>query len=230
MSACITRFLLVLAGLVQVQAFVPLSPALPSRARLPPVSHSVTMQLNPWGKDETSRFRDMLIRAVRTNNSKGKQVMAHEETDTRDESEVQVPVAPEETDSRDESEVPEYLTRQLNSLFPKVARMALFDNLKSVPSLVLAAHSSAGSSATVGGCMRSKVEKYQHMSPDAKKKVYEDMMFVSDLATVTLGAVILMLLVGDGVKIFHEFRVLYPDLQFQRELLQYQADLSMSSL
>jgi len=62
----------------------------------------------------------MLIRAVRTNNSKGKQVMAHEETDTRDESEVQVPVAPEETDSRDESEVPEYLTRQLNSLFPKV--------------------------------------------------------------------------------------------------------------
>jgi len=44
------RFLLVLAGLVQVQAFVPLSPVLLSRARLPPVSHSVTMQLNPWGK------------------------------------------------------------------------------------------------------------------------------------------------------------------------------------
>jgi len=62
----------------------------------------------------------MLIRAVRTNNSKGKQVMPHEKTDTRDESEVQVPVAPEETDSGDESEVPEYLTRQLNSLFPKV--------------------------------------------------------------------------------------------------------------
>ena len=71
-------------------------------------------------QDETLRFRDMLIRAVRTNNSKGKQVMPHEKTDTRDESEVQVPVAPEETDSGDESEVPEYLTRQLNSLFPKV--------------------------------------------------------------------------------------------------------------
>ena len=29
--------------------------------------------------------------------------------------------------------------------------MALIDDLKSVPSLVLAAHSSAGSSATIGG-------------------------------------------------------------------------------
>jgi len=74
----------------------------------------------------------MLIRAVRTNNSKGKQVMAHEETDTRGESEVQVPVAPEETDSRDESEVPEYLTRQLNSLFPKVVCL-WFCNVGSSP-------------------------------------------------------------------------------------------------
>ena len=36
--------------------------------------------------------------------------------------------------------------------------------------------------------------------------------------------------VGDALKIYHEFRLYYPDLLFQKEFLEYHADLSMSKL
>jgi len=208
---------------------VPLSPpAFTSPARLS-LRHAssyrysvVTMQQNLWDKDETSRFREMLTRAVRTNKqstNKGKV--------------KKIVIAQKETESAEESEVQEYVTwytKYTKMIFPEVARIALFDNLKSVPSLLFATQSSAGSSATVGGCMRNNVANYQNMTPEEKKKIYENALFVSNLATVTLGMVILALLVGDALKIYHEFRLYYPDLQFQKELLQYHADLSMSKL
>lgn len=172
------------------------------------------MQQNPWDKDETSRFREMLTKAVRTNKRKVDKIV----------------IAQKETESAEESEVQEYVTWYLDSIFPEVARIALFDNLKSVPSLLFATQSSAGSSATVGGCMRNNVANYQNMTPEAKKKIYENALFVSNLATVTLGVVILALLVGDALKIYHEFRLYYPDLQFQKEFLEYHVDLSMSKL
>ena len=55
------------------------------------------------------------------------------------------------------------------------------------------------STHTHTGCMRNNVANYQNMTPEAKKKIYENALFVSNLATVTLGVVILALLVMNFV-------------------------------
>ena len=52
----------------------------------------------------------------------------------------------------------------LDLLLPPVARAALSTKLRSLPALVLAPKCSAGSAATVGGCMRSNVDHYRNMS------------------------------------------------------------------
>ena len=61
-------------------------------------------------QDETSRFREMLTKAVRTNKRKVDKIV----------------IAQKETESAEESEVQEYVTWYLDSIFPEVTYLFFF--------------------------------------------------------------------------------------------------------
>jgi len=194
------------------------------------------MQENPndpkkkgsWDRDETTRFLDSLITAQRSNKAKEVWVGVFKRRPLPQVSDGILALAKAKKDvllRRNRSflrSARAHAKRMyLDAIFPPKARIEFRATVKEVAGQLLASRTSTGSSATVGGCIRTKIVYFQNMSPQAKRDMEENMHFASDLAMLTLGTALLMLLLGDALKIYEQFHTAYPLLEFQREFNSY---------
>eukprot|EP00802_Teleaulax_amphioxeia_P021586 Tamp_21954.p1 GENE.Tamp_21954~~Tamp_21954.p1 ORF type:complete len:240 (+),score=40.10 Tamp_21954:2-721(+) len=166
----------------------------------------------PWDQHERARFMSTLKKAQASNKAR----------------EVFVGVFMSRLAHRDRAAKARFLNWYIDAIFPPRRQRALVSVIKSVPSQMLASKHSGGSATTVGACMRNNLDTYRNLTPQAKEEVYENMTFLSNLAMLNVGLVILLLLLQDVATLFHQFQMIYPDLKFQKELIDYAQSLDIT--